>query len=234
MISYNGSLPPVRWRPKGHGKRRQQGASLVMSLLMLLAVQMLGMSAAQTSLQGEKASRNDQDRQIALQAAEAALIDAERDMETSERRHLFSQNSVEGFTAQCSDAAVDIYLGLCRHAVSGGVPAWLAVDFETQSVPYGYFTNRVFPNGDGPLTAQLPRYLIELMSYKKDVESTAPEEVTYFYRITAIGFGARTSTQVVLQTFYRKRDDHHKTVVPLGRFSWREISNWQELRDALA
>ena len=55
---------------------RQRGASLIVSLLMLVAVLVLGISAAQIALQGEKASRNDRDRQIAFQAAEAALMDA--------------------------------------------------------------------------------------------------------------------------------------------------------------
>jgi type IV pilus assembly protein PilX len=37
---------------------------------------------------------------------------------------------------------------------------------------------------------------------------TAPGEradaVSYFYRLTAMGYGIRKTTQVVLQTFYRK------------------------------
>jgi type IV pilus assembly protein PilX len=42
------------------------------------------------------------------------------------------------------------------------------------------------------------------MPYNKEGEGATREDLTYFYRITAIGFGVRDTTQVVLQTFYRK------------------------------
>jgi type IV pilus assembly protein PilX len=42
------------------------------------------------------------------------------------------------------------------------------------------------------------------MAYNRQGESA--EKPSYFYRVTAIGFGVRDTTQVVLQTFYRKED----------------------------
>jgi type IV pilus assembly protein PilX len=42
------------------------------------------------------------------------------------------------------------------------------------------------------------------MPYNAPGEGATSEHMTYFYRITAIGFGVRDTTQVVLQTFYRK------------------------------
>jgi type IV pilus assembly protein PilX len=42
------------------------------------------------------------------------------------------------------------------------------------------------------------------MSYNGEGEGTSMEDMTYFYRVTAIGFGVRDTTQIVLQTFYRK------------------------------
>jgi len=87
--------------------------------------------------------------------------------------------------------------------------------------------------------AKLPRYVIELLSYEEGggggTEEEARNEPVYFYRITAIGFGMRDNTHVVLQTYYRKDDGgSRQTIVPAGRFGWREISNWQELRNANA
>ena len=64
-------------------RRYQYGATLLVTLLMLVVVLLLGIAAAQIALQGEKSSRNDRDRQIAFQAAEAALLDAEMDIEQS-------------------------------------------------------------------------------------------------------------------------------------------------------
>ena len=207
-----GPWPARRLRPQ----QRQQGTSLIVTLLMLVAVMLLGVSAAQIALQGEKASRNDRDRQIAFQAAEAALIDAEQDIEGSlvsadSRSSLFSKDSALGFPleteALCPTGHETIKLGLCRRAPDGTPPAWRSVDFEdegktTQSVPYGKFTGQVFPTGLGSLPIVPPRYIIELMQYKR--RGQAADEISYFYRLTAVGFGLRKSTQVALQSYYRK------------------------------
>lgn len=196
----------------------QTGASLIVSLLMLIAVLLLGISAAQLALQGEKASRNDRDRQIAFQAAEAALMDAERDIENSadaarSRSQIFSKDSTMGFPGEgepgCRAGTGNKYLGLCKRAPDNAIPTWQTVDFMddsagASSVPFGTFTGEVFPVAKGSLPARLSRYVIELMIYNKDGESA--DQVSYFYRITAIGFGAHESTQVLLQTFYRKEN----------------------------
>lgn len=216
---------------------RQSGSALIVALLMLIAVLMLGTSAAQISLQGEKASRNDGDRQVALQAAEAALMDAQLDMESSPRSHLFTQERTEGFADGCDSGHVDLYLGLCRAAASGSLPVWLTVDFldaeQNRSVPYGRFTGRLLQTGAGLLPTQAPRYIIELMSHMEGEHAAATNPPISFYRITAIGFGLRASTQVVLQTYYRKDDGgSRQSIVPKGRFGWREISNWQEMCNA--
>jgi type IV pilus assembly protein PilX len=196
---------------------KQQGASLIVALLMLIAVVMLGISAAQIALQGEKASRNDRDRQIAFQAAEAALMDAEMDIEHSPdpvktRSAIFSRNSADGFSGGCGAGDANPFLGLCLHAAEGMTPVWLSVDFMNtasttmRSVPYGKFTGQTFQTGKGSLPGRLPRYIVELMMYNKAGESAELSGHSYFYRITAIGFGVRDTTHVVLQSLYRKED----------------------------
>jgi type IV pilus assembly protein PilX len=197
-------------RPPQSGQR---GAALAVSLVMLVAVLLLGISATEIALQGEKASRNDRDRQIAFQAAEAGLMDAELDIENSpgaqSRSPIFARESKEGFTEGCGAGTGNIYLGLCNRVAEGTTPAWQAVDFlddssKARSVPYGWFTKQSFQAGKGSLPSKLPRYIIELMTYTREGEGTSIEDMTYFYRVTAIGFGVRDTTQVVLQTFYRK------------------------------
>jgi type IV pilus assembly protein PilX len=192
----------------------QQGGALVVSLLMLVAVLLLGISAADIALQGEKASRNDRDRQVAFQSAEAALMDAELDIENSpgndkSRSLIFARESKEGFSEGCGAGTANIYLGLCNRAPEGAPPVWQTVDFmdessNARSVPYGRFTKQSFQAGKGSLPSRPPRYIIELMTYNREGEGTSIEDMTYFYRVTAIGFGMRDGTQVVLQTFYRK------------------------------
>jgi type IV pilus assembly protein PilX len=247
----------------------QRGTSLIVSLLMLTVVLMLGISAVQIALQGKKAARNERDWQIGFQAAEAALLDAELDIENSpdaglSRSALFSADSAAGFPAPdesiCHSGSSNTLLGLCRHAAGSAVPAWLAADFgdvdavTMSTVPYGNFTGHRMQTGEGALPARVPRYIIELMPYREPGNSAG--KLDYVYRITAVGFGARDTTQVVLQSFYRKRltsgrqaniasgreggppmnvsviQQEHRVALPAGRFGWREVVNWQELRNA--
>jgi type IV pilus assembly protein PilX len=194
----------------------QKGASLVISLLMLIAVMLLGISATQIALQNEKASRNDRDRQIAFQAAEAALVDAEMEIEHSpdparSRSTVFSPRHPYAFIEGCGAGEANPYLGLCMPELENRAPIWLLVDFldnssAAKSVPFGKFTGQGFQTGRGSLPGRLPRYIIELVPYNRPGESAELSGRTYFYRITAIGFGMRDTTRVVLQTFYRKED----------------------------
>lgn len=198
-------------------RRHQGGMTLVATLLILMVVLMLSIAASQIAIQGEKTSRNDRDRQIAFQAAEAALLDAEMDIEHSpdagrSRSDFFSNASAIGFPsdagAACGSGEQNRYLGLCHHSEIGSVPIWHIVNFmddaasTNSSVPYGRFTGQSFHTANGSLPQKLPRYIIELMQYKS--AGARADETSYFYRITAVGFGASETTQVALQTIYRK------------------------------
>lgn len=186
---------------------RQKGASLAVALLMLVAVLILSGSAANNALQGDKAARNERDRQVAFQAAEAALVDAEQDIESGSRSILFAKDSAEGFYEGCAGAGP--HLGLCLPAMEGQPPAWLLADFageaaQARTVSYGQFTGAVFQAGKGTLPARPPRYIIELLPYTRAGEDAGSTGRSYFYRITAAGFGMRPETLVVLQTYFRK------------------------------
>lgn len=196
---------------------QQSGVTLVATLFILLVVLMLSIAASQIAVQGEKSSRNDRDHQVAFQAAESALIDAEMDIENSpdaarSRSKLFLNASALGFpdetASTCGSGEQNPYLGLCHHSKVGNRPIWHSVDFldvsanTVNSVPYGKFTGKAFHTVNGSLPAKPPRYIIELMRYK--IPGARADQISYFYRITAVGFGAKVSTQVALQTVYRK------------------------------
>jgi type IV pilus assembly protein PilX len=63
-----------------HYKSHQQGVALVMVLLFLVAITGITVWAARQSTLGEGMSRNQQDLEVARQAAESAIRDAERDL----------------------------------------------------------------------------------------------------------------------------------------------------------
>jgi type IV pilus assembly protein PilX len=59
------------------GRNRQQGAVLVIAMLILIVMTLIGVSSMNSSLLEERMARNARDMNTALQAAEAALVDAE-------------------------------------------------------------------------------------------------------------------------------------------------------------
>lgn len=191
----------------------QSGAALVNALCVMLMLLIVGVSATRTALNAEKAARGERDRQIAFQAAEAALSDAERDIEGgadpgSARAALFARGMAMGFADDCG-AAGDVNLGLCARVPPPGVPAWQSAALDGpargpgNTVEYGRFTGAAMPVGAGTLPARLPRYIIELLPYARAGED-AGQRTGNFYRITAIGFGSSDTTRVVLQSFYLK------------------------------
>ncbi|MCE3606616.1 PilX N-terminal domain-containing pilus assembly protein [Massilia sp. P8910] len=190
---------------------RQGGAVLLTALFVLLALMIIGVSAARSALDGEKSARHERDRHIAFQAAESALADAERDIEggsdpLSARAALFARGSALGFVDGCG-ADTEVNAGLCRHVPARA--AWKGADLSGNDGPvpggveYGRFTGARLPSGKGTLPLRLPRYLIELLP-PTQAGADAARPPANFYRITAIGFGALDTTRVVLQSFYLK------------------------------
>lgn len=128
-------------------------------------------------------------------------------------------------------AAAD--LALCDaerelRAVQDGAQPGLALGAP---VTYGAHTGTWMAVGAGLLPARPPVYLIE------PVSDAAPGQGAVF-RITAIGFGTRAATQVMVQALYRKRPPAvpgeegapPRPPVSTGRIGWREIVAWPALR----
>ncbi|WP_305824632.1 pilus assembly PilX family protein [Massilia brevitalea] len=206
-----------------HPIQGERGAALVTVLFLMLAVLMMSVSSTRASLAAVKSARHERDRHVAYQSAQAALVDAERDIAgaagpASPRTALFVAANASAFVAGCAGTAE--HAGLCRLVPAPGIPAWQAADLAgTSSVEYGRFTGAAMPTGAGLLPARPPRYIVELLDYP------AADPV---YRITAVGFGAGEATRVVLQGHYRRAT----ATTPARRLGWREIANWPELHAA--
>jgi len=190
---------------------REAGFSLIVVLLLLVVLTALGVGGAQLALVNELGARNDRDTEVAFQAAEAALMDAELDIlgpnaSTSSRLCLFDNKDVSAFVQGCGGMGAN--LGLCAPAPSGATPAWMTADLSPESktsVPYGTFTGQVLATGRGAAPAALPRYVIEVMRNNggweaNRLQSASAGKTTNIFRVTAIGYGVRKETQVVLQT----------------------------------
>lgn len=180
-----------------------------MVMLIMVVVSMLGINGIQIAMMAERGARNDRDMQIAFQAAEAALIDAEFDITNknpSKARGTdpFNKENMEtSFMQDCGDSGE--FIGLCKENNPDQAPVWLQVDFTAttgnlKTVEFGKFTGRDFPVGSAGIQPyQKPRYIIELIrDYKSNSNPGEP-----YLRVTAMGFGPRQDIQVVLQMMYR-------------------------------
>ena len=168
---------------------QQRGMSLIVILLLLVIVSMLGVASMQIAGMGEHGARNDRDVQLSLQSAEAALIDAEIDLQGLEgnpnagRAKIFKSGNARFPGSGCSSSGNA--RGLCALETDPNKnAAWLDVDFEaaadadgnSEFVEFGKFTGRTFKNagaaaGLGIQPALPPRYVIENVTELSAVSS---------------------------------------------------------------
>ncbi len=187
------------------GAHRQRGLSLVTTMVLMLATLSLGVAVMGVNAMEERMIAGTKDRDLALQAAEAALRDGEQDVASN-------VSPSTAFTDTCTS-------GLCtppaqRDALGSlaSLPVddpLLGFDWGTDAMvrQYGQYTGAP----QFPSVAQQPRYVIEKFSYlgtpagESVVLGSEPVAPGVGYRITARGVGARPETIVVLQSIYATR-----------------------------
>jgi type IV pilus assembly protein PilX len=179
----------------------ERGLALVCALILMVAAMVIGVAVMRGAFVLLASARNERDRDVAQAAAEAALRDAEHDIAGAAgvppgRAAHFGPTGGHAFVDGCGHGVND--LGLCR---ARAPPAWQTLDLADAGnpalVPYGHFTGAALAVGRGA-PARLPAYVIERIA-----PAGATTQMGSFYRVTAIGFGIRTSTRVVLQTLVR-------------------------------
>jgi type IV pilus assembly protein PilX len=184
--------------PLNHARARgQRGLSLITALLFMVAALILGVSVVGIGAMQERMLGNSKDRELALQAAEAALRDAEADIAKN-------IGSASVFDSACTD-------GLCSPPSPSPLPlheqqgfSWNPADGKVRT--YGSHTDA----GDHPVpkVAVVPVYVIEKLGSMGvppgESELDPSAQVRTAYRITARATGARDDTVVVLQSIYAK------------------------------
>jgi type IV pilus assembly protein PilX len=172
----------------------------------------------------ERGARNDRDQLLAVQSAEAGLIDAATEIDSvtngaSARKSVFDGKSLVAFAASgcgtsgnaqglCAPPPTATTVGATPLATvkdASNQPEWLKVDFTTTgssaaSTAFGTFTGQTFEaGGSGVQPAKVPRYVIEPIT----VASGDPSNPDVLYRVTVMGFGPRADIQAVLQMLYK-------------------------------
>ncbi len=184
----------------------EKGIVLVSCLMLLLILTMVGITTMQTTTLQERMSGSIADKDLAFQAAEAALRDAELEIE-SEVRFINSYTGpptdpselrrvtalLDGpFTAACSD-------GLCFNSTAAAADTWTTTKVGLlrggAGTGYGSQTGLAAL----PRVAAQPRYLIDFQCQTVAGASFC----TYVFTITALGIGARADSQVLLEEAYR-------------------------------
>lgn len=186
---------------------RQQGAALLGFVATMLLL-MVGLCAAVTHflMAGAQLTRHQLDREIALRAAEAALLDAETDLLQATSHDNSARLLAWPAPGTCAEGA---QRGLCRAA--GDQSAWQAwidgaVDDADDAigVPLGTFTGAQLPALPSDVIGAntLPRYLIEV---RDDVaQGTSSGQPSWpMFRIAALGFGRDRDVRVLLQTEFQ-------------------------------
>ncbi len=165
---------------------RQQGAALITSLIILLILTVLGVTAMSGSSLQELMAGNFRDHNLSFQAAESALADAEQ--------------AIEGWVVQ----------PVADDTGSNGVfVPNLFAPFENTA-----FDNAVWANGTpyslpGTLpVSQDPLYIVEEIDFvgsSADYRDEVRRAGVIFYRITARGTGSSDNSVTLLQSTYGKR-----------------------------
>lgn len=206
---------------------QQRGIVLITAMMFLVVLTLLVLTIMRSSILEERMAGYSRDWNLAFQAAEAALREAEREIKTG--ANVVGQT---GFEMGCSTAStaggkgpglcmpnlctetdasnsnydcMPIWWDLLKHpSTSKRDSAWIdGTSTATKTRPYNYVNSGLtFPG-----VAAQPRYIIEVLSVPdasslKVAAGTPPQK--FLYRATAVGFGANARTRVTLQGTYRQ------------------------------
>ncbi|MBV1879782.1 MAG: hypothetical protein KUG79_19220 [Pseudomonadales bacterium] len=174
--------------------RSQRGIVLFMSLVMLLIITVLGISSVQTTSLQERMARNARDSNLAFQAAESALKDAEV--------------IVEALTSLAQfNAASATENGLFYEADYDAVTNWSQINWADASGNYMTAATNI----EG--IASPPKFIIEhLKTVVSDVDSLNQSNIgqstgsarTQIFRVTVYGTGGSDTAHLLIQGTYGK------------------------------
>ena len=202
--------------------RNNQGSTLIISLLFLMVTTLIATGVWRLAMQQESMTGSERDYQIAFEAAEAALRDAELDyfnVCAAGTVCAARTNPIVGLQSVGSQSGGDVppdgtcsTAGLClgkfqMHAgtkLYEGKPDMTIVEGTATPtlgtrVTYGQFTRD--PNDPSQKianVAQQPNYVIEAICLGGASNASGCNPI---FRVTAIGYGRRADTRVVLQSF---------------------------------
>lgn len=164
-----------------NGKQKQQGITLIICMIVLLVVTLLGLSSIRDTSMEEKMAGNMKSRNVAFQAAEAALREGEEFLN--------------------STVVLPDFDG------TNGLYPQLPSMWGVQAASWGQSSSVRTFSGVLSGIAAAPVYIIERMDSlapTASVEAGQAQDTVIFYRITTRAVGSTDTARVILQTVYRR------------------------------
>ena len=191
---------------------KQQGSVLIVGLIILVLISFIGLSSISSSGLELKMANNDRHRQLALQAAEAALREGEQVANSTDARSLANDLCTGGYCTSrgyyisSSQSAINAAKNATQCGNNYTPERWITgcggnslEVWTTTGLSMEYSGTAISE------VIQKPRYIIEYLS---DVDcSGSPQGAPYdcqLFRITALGYGGTETSPVMLQSVFSK------------------------------
>lgn len=186
----------IHTRHSNYRPHYQRGAVLIVSMLILLVMTIIGVTAMQSTTLEEKMAGNMRERNTAFQSAESALREGEQEVE-----NLFS---IGAFTSDCST-----YKHVAKTDLSC-TPAFNEYDATTWSGS----RSKAYTGASLGSGVPNPRFFIQIVA---DLEGGGPKDPTLggysekgtggqvkAFRIVARGTGVSGTSSVLIESTYGK------------------------------
>jgi len=167
---------------------RQNGATLVVAMLMLLILTVLGIASMQVTRMEERMAGNSRDVNLAFQGAEAGLRDAEESL------RVLAARPTTCIAAPCEIWRKDFLPPDLRDQVF----AW----WTANAREYGVAATKELTD-----ITRDPLIVVEDLGFVPDSLSIGhgPPEGRNFYKITANSSGASDTAEAILESTYTRR-----------------------------
>ncbi|MGD9591939.1 MAG: PilX N-terminal domain-containing pilus assembly protein [Candidatus Berkiella sp.] len=162
----------------------QQGVVLITGLIFLLVLTLIGISTMGNSAITERMTQNFRDTSSAFEAAEAALADGEYWLRT--------QTNPSVAVSTCSTPPCKIWSYNASTNFAQLSDSW----WQTQAIP---FSSSLYGVSSQPV------YMMEqytFVPYDLSPDSVSKGRGYYYYRVTAKGVGATSTSRAIIQSMY--------------------------------
>jgi type IV pilus assembly protein PilX len=172
--------------------QKQHGAALVISLILLTLITIIGLSAMRSGVMQQKMATNERDAELAFQATETVLRDAE---------NWLSSQLVEPLAT--ANGSTNVWELNAMDPNDGNPQSWWQERDQTWWNNTGVSYGVALDNINTP-----PLSIIEYQYFKSDdliIGDGGPPNGTSYYRITGQGTGGSDFARSLLQSTLAKR-----------------------------